>query len=224
MVFEKILLENGGLYTLFGTKPLTDITIPVGQEDNISLKFLSEASRERVVYLEYPGIREYEDWKQFVKKLSLKKFCVFEKTAPYDPLHMCCFVMNIEEAKKVFKKHQQLFIGKLGKEISFEKILEEATVSQSPTWDTILRDHQLMGLFYGYGEENVSSFGIGTQVDLPSNSEGKEKLLDFLPLPRYAVSKDDHTKDKYKAERSLIQKRLKNKDMVKESLKKLIEK
>ncbi len=223
---EKLLFEEGGVYTLFGSKPLTDILVFHGKETDISLSDLSEDSLKEMTYINDQTTDYLDAWKKFSQQVKWNKFRCFERASPFDPLHVSYFLLNVDNARDVYKKYQTLFTKKLGRKISFNQALEELEDPHSFFWETVFADHELSGLLYGYGEENIETFGkpSSAKAQFTEDVQSYAKInSSHFPLPIYAVSKHDTTTRKYIKERKKIQQIYRNKNFFDVSVKRLAE-
>lgn len=220
---EKILVEEGGVYTLFGSKPLTDILIFKGTERDISLKELSKTSLQEIVYVEDRTLEYFEAWKRFSKRLKFHKFRFFERTSLYDPLYTSYFFLNVERAKEVYEENREIFTRKLGKWVPFDEALKELEDPHSIFWGIVLTDHELAGLLYGYGKENVESFGKYSPSKTRFSETRKQNTKVQFPLPVYAVSENDRTTKRYREEQAKIQEIYRARPFLEVTLKRIAE-
>lgn len=217
--FLKVFLfEEGGAYTLFGDKPITDISFFIGTEDDICLDGLSKESLDAIVYEDDQVAQNGKVWKMFCKNLKCKNYLFVEQPSPFDPLHSSYCLVNIEAMKTVFEKYKEIFNQKTGKDLTFNLILDELQEPNSSLWNQIFQDHYLSGLLHGYGEENIKQFMKNSiSIHPPATlkfSHEEDNTSDSISLPIYAIAKDDVTLNKYKKQREKIKKIYENQDFL----------
>lgn len=221
---SQFLLEEGGIYTLFGDKPITDICFFIGTSEDISLEGLSDEAMKRVVYIDNESnLENWNVWKKYTQSIAYKQFCFIEVPCPADPLHVLYVMLNLKEVKKIICQYEKEFWSRIG--VNLQNFEEEVKNPKSFFWKKILTDHYLMGLLHGYGEKNSIYFGkllenLGSPI--PFTELRGPFSPDNFPLPVYASSQQgDSKKRSYEKQREKIKKIYKNKDFVEVTLKRL---
>lgn len=221
----QLLLEEGGAYTLFGDKPMTDICFFTGEQKDIRIEGLSKESMQTLTYVDNTNfIQNWNAWKKYIKSLSIKQFFFLEIPCPTDPLHRLYFLINIQAVKAIVKEHETDFRLRIGLELS--DIEEEIKNPKSRFWSQILFDHYLMGLLHGYGKENSLYFlKLLDGTEKPNRAEfiHQSSTVNTLSLPIYASSPNDPQKEKYLKQRKKIERIFNKKGFLKAVLEKLTE-
>ncbi len=212
----QFLFEEAGVYTLFGDKPMTCGCFFVGKEEDICLDGLSEESLKSIVYIDTTAmIENWNAWKKYAENISPTNFCFVEMPCPRDPSHILYYLVNINEVRKTIQQNEEDFQRRIGINIdNFESGLKNP---KSDFWNKALEDHYLMGLLHGYGKENSSYF-----IQLQEGTETRNPFEEFIgsissqnfPLPIYAPSQNDLTKQKYQQQREEIKKIYTNKNLL----------
>ncbi|MBX7066152.1 MAG: hypothetical protein K1X28_02865 [Parachlamydiales bacterium] len=153
--FEELLLEHGGAYTLFGSKPITI-------EDLISNE---DFEKVRIYLQEHPEIetiqggieRKFEEgwniWKTRMKKSS--RFIL--KEIDLNGCHYCVF-MNKKAVVETLLKYYDDFKQIVGKDFDPEQEVIAFSKGKTSFWHTLLLDHKAQGILFGYGYANASKF------------------------------------------------------------------
>lgn len=222
----RFLLQEGGIYTLFGDKPMTDACFFIGAEKEISLDGLSEEALQRVVYVDHKSLLDnWLAWKEYARSIPLKVFCFVEVPCPTDPLHVLYYLINTVRVKEVIEENKEEFRTRAG--INGDNFLQDLQNPKSSFWHNILADHYLMGLLHGYGKENSDYFIQVLEGVEPANLSEKFHFtqgpctLDNFPLPVYASLEADPVRDKYEEQRETIKKNYKNRNFLRVTLNQL---
>lgn len=219
---KKLLLEEGGVYTLLGDKPITDVLVYLGSEHDISLEGLSDESLQKVEYINDHTLENWNSWKTFAKDLKLTNFRFVERPCLRDPLHMIYLFVNVEKLRDLLQQHSPLFATELGMHFEIERVIGELDDPESTFWNGAFSNHCLSGLLHGYGEENSRHFlDIVKDETPPHFSEKFEGPItqDHFPLPTFATSSNDAVVEKYRQQRKTIQEVYKKRDFFRTTMK-----
>jgi hypothetical protein len=212
---RKFLLEEGGIYTLLGDKPVTDLLIYTGTEKDISLEGLSAESLETVQYVEDSTFENWKAWENFSKNLNFKNFRFIERPCLRDPLHTMYLFVNLEKLKELLRNYKNTFQRELGTNFEIEEVLRELDNPASSFWSAVFMNHCLSGLLHGYGEENCAYF-----ADMMKNETQPTFSEEFIgpideknfPLPLFATRSHDAVIQKYEKQREAIKQIYKGSD------------
>jgi hypothetical protein len=217
------LFIQGGVYSLFGDKPITEIFIFIGGEAD--LMPLTEEQLKTALFYDHSLADNWRAWKRFTEKLHTRRFIFAEHPCNSDPSQVTYLLLNVKRVKEVLEKHRLAFQSKTGYLFDTDKVIEEFRNPTSLFWEQAFSDHYLAGLLYGYGEENISNF-------LDHNQDGKRESSDQydpfataanFPIPRFAVSAQDKTSARYREQRKTIQAVYQDKDIVDVTIRHLLE-
>ena len=225
---KDLLIENAGIYTLYGDKPISEILFYTGNLKSLENAESLNVEQDEIFFVESETILKqlsnWRLWKDYQKTLKLNNFGFIEISPPNQTDYCFYYIINFEAARKVIEENLHDFTSRLGIDLSnYKKRLMDP---QSILWTKGFTDHYLMGLLYGFGKENAEYF-----VSRISNNEALEHFEivegpyneDNLPIPLYGSCKEDVQKQKFYFQKESIQKHLKNKNFVDEVLKKLTE-
>lgn len=177
--FKKFLFLEGGVYTLYGSKPMTELVLDSKTPEEklalqeAALKKLSkkELAEFKASCLEYEEKYWFEEtwdmWEEKLKDLPIKRFLFIERKIGI-PANLqenrYIYFVNIAETAKILKKYYSLFRNYVGFEFNPLSVVFEMKNPDSPFWNAIWRENCtyknvcLMGLLFGYGLENSYSF------------------------------------------------------------------
>jgi hypothetical protein len=224
---NQLLFEEEGIFTLLGDKPITELLVYL--KGALSFEEIPEDLRDQCFTKEDHTRENMEAWKNFSKNLRFPRFRLVEIACPTDEGHTLFLFVNIEQTRKTFQKYQDKFKEITQIDLSFEEAIKELENFNSPFWMKVLSDQYLMGLIFGYGEENIQFFL--TKIlpeENPDNFTFSEKFKglitkDHFPIPHFrcADSINDPTCCKYRTQREKIKLTFRDKDMMETSLEEL---
>ncbi len=218
---RKILLEEGGVYTLLGDKPITDLLIYKGGEESISLEGLSRESLEKIEYGDDSTFKDWNSWKKFSKKLNFKNFRFVERPCLNDPSYVMYLLVNIETLKKLLQEYNSLFSNEILKNFNIDQVINELDNPKSIFWNEAFKNHYICGLLHGYGEENSAHFKriMSGEIKASFSEKFEDSITqDNFPLPIFAVADNESMVKKYRQQRSHIQKIYRDKNFLKTTL------
>jgi hypothetical protein len=225
LFLNQFLFVNSGAYTLFGDKPITEMFLFVGSDDD--LMELTEEELKTAIPLDRSIVDNWKTWKRYIDKISCKNFIIKENACLLDPTHTIYSVLNVKSVKRVLGKHREAFQRVIGSSFDTDKVIEEFKDSSSYFWNKVFEDHYLSGLLFGYGEENIAYFldCMATQNTKIHFSDEYNPLatVNNFPLPSFALSAEDKTSDCYREQRIKIKKLCQDKDIIDLTIQRLME-
>jgi hypothetical protein len=176
--FRRLLFLEQGVYTLYGSKPMTEIILsPVSPEERLLLQeraFQQLSLKERSTLLassfEYEEKYWFEEtwsmWEEKLKTLPMHRYLFVERTIgiPSDQRDRYIYFVNILETAKVIRQHYPLFKEYVGFDFDPLAVVFEMKNPTSLFWTAIWgrevtdRSVCLMGILFGYGFENSYPF------------------------------------------------------------------
>ncbi|MDX8430237.1 MAG: hypothetical protein SNF33_00270 (plasmid) [Candidatus Algichlamydia australiensis] len=237
-----------GLYTLFGVKPVTEFCI----EYELISEIEKDKSRKDI---EVPSWKIHhkdsdykpwetsrrEQWEAFKKKIdtfSLKEhffveYCFNDKYQIYNAL----LFVHEPSLIELLNHHYPLFEQRLGEKFDTIEKVQELKNGEFRFWDKIFKDkdHYLMGLLFGFGEENSKAFQLESEGDkevakrrrshtpIAEARKSFENTLNLqdLRIPSfvsYSKQGEDKIVESYYKKRKSIQQYLEGKNLTKETL------
>ncbi|NGX44943.1 MAG: hypothetical protein K940chlam2_00083 [Chlamydiae bacterium] len=235
--FEEFFLNSPGIYTLFGTKPLSEISLNDATYDKWleELKPHLEGLPEKDRAKKLKKLKEYcdqnllpsywEKWMHWIKNHPSKNFLFLKRPTIYESLSNLS-VLNVVEASWIMQEHYDLFSRELGMEFDPFSMSLEFDNPESPFWEKIFSSHLLQGILLGFGERNSYFFNLEMQdekpLSNPSRGVGDSSCSFKLPLPAFRSYTVPPNQDpiivKYKEEKEEIKRYLAGKDLVQEVL------
>ena len=154
--FEKLILEHGGAYTLFGSKPITiESLIDISEENLQKIRewLLKHPEIETVGEVERKLEEGWDIWKKR-KQFSLR-FILREIDLDGD--QMLVF-MNTQMTEKALLKDYETFRQIVGKDFDAKQEIAAFRSGLTPFWQKLLLDYKAKGILFGYGYRNASLF------------------------------------------------------------------
>lgn len=237
--FKDIMLEEGAIFTLCGSKPLTIIPVSLYSDEEMQAFFdqMSDEEKKNAVIVEdYDLPQNWEKWERIHDRFPTTKFLFFKKEDIDCDKVVYIYFVNILETIKVLKENYTVFRQETG--LDFDPHHEVFDMEKgSEFWDQAHNNSVLMGLLYGFGPKNSFCFRDKykghDEADKPAQSLdsyfsdvhnfGTASVTNF-PLPIFASFSDskDEVIERYKMERVEIQKEYERHDFLDLTLQKLI--
>ena len=238
-LFKEVLLLEGGIFTLCGSKPMT--MVPIFKYDQKEFEqyyaTLSADEKKKMFRIDKHNIAEgWEKWKEFRKKLSFKKF-IFEELTDEQAGVTSIYLIDIVKTSLVIQENYQIFREQIGEDFHPLQLVVEFSnpLIQKKYWNKIRTNSLLMGLLLGYGKTNAYSFNW-KYFDHPAECNPFCKNLPFtfsrktyegivkysiedFDIPMFAsFVTPDETIEKYLKEKEQIQNLYRGKDFLDYSL------
>lgn len=243
---EEFFLEDVTIYTLFGSKPMSAVTIMnMSEEDLIesSMPILEHETEEKKIeiineirryYQDYDLAENYHRWIDWRKECKRSPYLFTSRPVPWDENIFNVYVIHIPEVIWTLQEHYSLFAKELKMEFDPFAVTLEFEDSSSLFWEKIFMSHFLQGILFGFGEKNAyffscrdqekellsfknCLFGKSTKIENQGNQTHRIELPSFRS---YATEKDPLI-EKYEMQRNLIEEFLEGKDFTDEALKKI---
>jgi hypothetical protein len=238
--FKDLLLEESGIYTLWGTKPITafEMCLYTPEElKKIQEKSLRGTKQETVVFRDYNFPENWKKWEEISDRYNVQKYMLFKKDNPDDPKLPMIFFVNILEAALTIQNNYHLFRKEVGYDFDSLDEVFDIENPDSKFWEKVFNNSKLMGILYGFGIKNASCFHWKFRKRQKKNPFFLKALhyrfsdtllhpnlssINLFSLPIFSsFSDDDEILEKYKLEKKKIEKAYKNRDFVQVTLEKL---
>ena len=210
--FTDFFLKGGAIYTLFGSKPMSQITIDTASENEwlesaVTYLWKEEEGRKKEIidqikqqHQEYDLLQNWEKWMAWRKKYPHSHFLFAKRPVDENETLFDAYIVNAPEVAWTLQKHYSLFSRELKMDFDpFEATLEFEDPN-SVFWERIFSNHLLQGVLHGYGERNAYFFSQRLALEaergkdfhvcmFDSSSSGKNKrdgdTIETLQLPLF---------------------------------------
>lgn len=224
--FSDLMLEEGCIYTLEGSKPIT-LTILYQYSDEIIKAYMDGLTKEDLksarLISKYDLPENWEKWKKIASRFPMKRYMLVEAKWHHDPEAKFLYFVDILKTALTIQEHYKEFSDAVGYDFDPMKVVLEIQTADAPFWKKIETNSLLWGILFGYGKENAYAFHwkyshtdqlVANFFDqLKGNSScemmiGKKKrTLTNLEIPSFiSFSTNDPVVRKYEGEREMIRK------------------
>lgn len=242
--FKELLLEEGAIYTLWGSKPVTRCVLYYYTEEEIEEYYnqMTEEEKKEAIIREDPLFEEnWEKWASIQNRFPMTRYLLFKRNNYGDKENKTAllYFVNILETALAMQRHYAMFKAVVGEDFNPFDMACEFNNIDSPFWKKVNDHAALIGILFGFGERNSWSFywkyfghqekyervaeAIPSQVSDPQHQYGQSSLADFS-LPVFMIVGDgkDEMVEKYRKEREEIKKIYKGQDFIELTLHKMM--
>ena len=233
--FEHLLLDNYGIYTLWGSKPMVRFEMCLYSPDELmklqkEVEEKSNIEMEKVVIENYDFPENWQKWEKVRDQFKISRFLILKRENPDDPKLPFIFFVNVLETALVIQENYPLFRKYIGEDFDSLEMVFELQEGSSKFWDIVFERSELVGILYGFGLKNTMCFSWKYQEN-KSNIQSFAHSLNFkfsnqrknygrvsvntISLPIFAeFGEDSSMVNRYEAERRKIKKIYKKQDFV----------
>jgi hypothetical protein len=231
--FEELLLEHGGAYTLFGSKPITIEELYEPSEDTLKQvnQYLQEHPEIESVMVDRHLEEGWNEWKK-MKSITLSQNYVL-KDMQLGESRILIFA-NIPNTIEILKKHYADFKQAINHDFIPVQLIGELKKGKLESWRKILLNRKTLGILTGYGYRNASLFA-SCPSDILSKAEPSENNDPRLPaecvlnnkpfrIPLFVMLDEEESKfllQRYKREREAIKQKYAGKNFLQVTLQQL---
>ena len=241
--FNDLMIDEHGIYTLWGSKPLTLIIIDhyTEKERQEYYESLSASEKENGIIIEKYDLPEnWKKWEEICPRFPFKKYLLFKSDLYDDPHASFIFFVDIFKTALVIQENYETFKKAVGFDFNPLEVVLEMQQNNSKFWEKLKGSAVHWGLLYGFGPKNSWTFHW-KNFEHPSSCEnflqsfegrfsnppikGKVKFaLSNLEIPSFiSFDENDEIIDQYKKQRLYIQNIYKGKDFLDATLEKLMQ-
>ncbi len=181
--FDDLLFVEGGAYTLWGSKPITEIVLYHYTDDEMNemLKGLSQEEKENC-YLDddYDLPLNWEKWEKIHTRFPIKKHLIFRSHYDEDGKASFVYIVDILKTAVVLESNYELFRRAVGFDFHPFEVVLEMPIRESTFWQKVRESKDgalLWGLLFGYGKINACAF-YWKYFDCPQSCKG---FIDSYP-------------------------------------------
>ncbi len=236
--FTGVMLQDQAIYTLCGSKPMTRISIHYFTEEEIQAFYeqMSEEEKKNGVVCENYAIAEnWEKWEKVRSKFPIKRYFFYKKDDVGDPKFASLYFVDPLKVAHTILENYMVFRNAIG--FDFDPFDEAFQIEQgSDFWEEVHKNSCLIGLLYGYGLKNSSTFhwkywgqteNCEGYTDCLTYYFGKigggKSTIENLTLPMFvSFFENDEVIENYKRERAKIQREYSRKDFLNHTLERLM--
>lgn len=224
---KHVMIENEGIYTLLGSKPMTTFSIsPFIDEEEKQVMYSAQSEQ----FKKYISLKKFtpcvadckqlwKDWKKVEKKYLGSQFLIVEFEKWEEGI-----LINIPSVTFILNKYHDEFV-KITGQFDPNKVIYQIGKNSDPFWSKIEENHYLLGLLLGFGEKNSKEFQEedkkrvqyqtrrASAEDPVPNKNPRNLTFEDLIIPPFVIySLVDDQVEKYKMEREQIIQLYQNQD------------
>ncbi len=225
--FKELLIDHGGAYTLFGSKPMTiECLAYYTPEEQLLLQiYLEEHSDLDYVTVDRKFEEGWAEWRKFSHAPLNKKYVFLQRQGKiFDEL----VFMNVNNMISVIEENRNFFEKICGENFSILEVEQKLRSGDREFLSLLTDDYITLGTVLGYGHQNAVCFeqrnrgSWDDQNPYPPASEDVRKseyYLDGKPfkLPVFVMFDPEEScelVEKYKKEREEIKARYAGRDFL----------
>jgi hypothetical protein len=233
--FHDLLFGEGVAFTLWGTKPITEIVLYhyTDEEMTAMLRETSKEERENCyVNDNYDLPDNWEKWEKVQSRFPIKKYLIFRSRFNEDGKISFVYFVDILKTATLIQSNYELFRRAVEFDFHPFEVVLDMQNRESPFWQKVRSSKEsplLWGLLFGYGKMNSLAY-YWKYFDCPHSCEDRLKSFPSQfsnPSPRGQVrlseknflipafisfSEDDEVIRRYQGERERIKNAYKGDD------------
>lgn len=158
--FKDIMLDHCAVYTLCGSKPMTKIDIYYHSEEEVMAwydQMSDEEKKTAVVVDDYDLPENWEKWEKICSHFPMSRYLFFRRVDPEDPNFASLYFVDIAKTASTLQENYAIFRSETG--FKFDPLKVVLAIKEWPEfWNKVFDSSTLVGLLYGFGLKNSSSF------------------------------------------------------------------
>ncbi len=225
-LFDNILFWEHGIYTLWGSKPITEIVLSHYTNDELAqIEKTASLNPSNNGYLVEGDLEEnWGKWEAVQSRFPMKRYLLFKSHDSVDGRHSFVYFVNILKTATVIQENYDLFSKAVGFDFHPLEVVLEMPNHESMFWNRLNNScdsPMLWGILFGFGRQNSHCF-YWKHFDCPKIGE---RFFDQFPgqfsnpeptgmirisaqnftLPTFvSFSDEDEVLERYKIERKKI--------------------
>lgn len=160
LFLKYMLIEEGGIYTLVGSKPMTAFSLApvIDEREKRELyaakdeNFRKHISLEKFQPTKEDARKLWNDWRKVEDKYLGSPFLIREDDQ-YGGI-----LINILSVTYILDRYYEEFEKIIREPITAKTFVYRIGEKGDPAWEKIKGNHYLMGLLFGFGEKNARCF------------------------------------------------------------------
>lgn len=231
-----VMLKESGIYTLWGSKPITLIQISFYSEDEIDQHYNTMTEAEK---MEYTIVSDYDLDENWIKWETIKhrflgnRFLFFHRDSISDGKIRNIYLVDLFTTALTIQENYSYFRNIIGFDFNPSEVVYEITQPNSQFWEIALKHSGLLGILFGYGPKNAWSFNwkFGNSISFLKNFQYpfsdtliyENVSMSNFSIPIFAIFADQGPAEKFLKEKKEIRRIYSRGDFVDITLSKLSE-
>lgn len=159
--FRDVMLEHSAIYTLWGSKPITEIIIERHSKEEAQAYYesLSEQEKQECWIVEdYDLLKNWGRWQQIQHRFPSTRYLFFECEWRNTSDALFVYFIDILKAAMTITENYPLFQKVVGVDFDPVAVVFEMPNKESLFWNKISGNALLWGILFGFGKENAYAF------------------------------------------------------------------
>lgn len=196
--FKDLLFEEEGAFTLFGDKPIVVSLLYYYTEEEFRTFYeaLPEAAKKNTQMTKYDFAENWSKWEKMKDRFPIYNYLFAKRCFSEDKKIYYGFFVNIVETALALQENYEDFRRVVG--YDFHPFDEVFTIKDENSifWKTVLKNHALQGILFGFGKKN--SYLFQWMVEKYDQDSNKEFIQNYLlaqisdKSPQYGTASIDN--------------------------------
>ncbi len=159
--FNDFMLDSRAIFTLWGSKPITEVVIDHHSEEEMEAFYnsLSEDEKKQCRVVEdYDLPENWNRWKKVSHRFPIKRYMLFQSNWYNDANATFIYFVDILKTACVIQENYETFRRLVGFDFSPPEVVMEIQDKDSKFWKKARNSSLLWGILFGYGKENAYTF------------------------------------------------------------------
>lgn len=162
--FDDLLFEEGAVFTLWGSKPMTEIILYHYSEEEMAVMFdnlTKEELENCYINYKYDLPKNWEKWEKIHSRFPIKKYLLFRSHFSEDKKVSFVYFVDILKSASIIHDHYDLFRKSVGRDFHPLEAVLEMPNTESFFWRKIRNSEEgalLWGILFGYGKINACAY------------------------------------------------------------------
>lgn len=159
--FDDLLFVEGGVYTLWGCKPVTEIVFYHYTEEEMQSNFSEDEKKDCFIQDVYDLPLNWEKWEKICSRFPFKKHLLFRSHFDEDGKASFVYFVDILKTAVTLESHYDMFRKAVQFDFHPLQVVLEMPDSKSIFWKKVRSAENsdlLWGLLFGYGKTNSFAF------------------------------------------------------------------
>lgn len=162
--FDDLLFDERAVFTLWGSKPMTEIILYHYSEEEMALMFENLTKEELencYINYKYDLPENWEKWEKTHSRFPIKKYLLFRSHFSDDKKVSFVYFVDILKSASIIQDNYNLFRKSVGMDFHPLEAVLEMPNAESSFWKKVRSSEDsalLWGILFGYGKVNACAY------------------------------------------------------------------
>jgi hypothetical protein len=241
--FEDVMLCENGIYTLYGSKPLTMIAVQQysdAEKQAFYDSLTEDEKKDGQICIDYSLDKTWFQWEKIQDRFPMNRYMFFKMDQFQDDHVFFVLFVDVLKTAALIQDNYEAFQKVIGADFHPLELTLNMKQKDSILWEKISENAHLLGLLFGFGKMNSYLFQwqhfdhpescndfcrniVSFLSEKPSKASMKYTINEFSIPAFKSFNLIDPVVDNFRDERNRIKEIYKGKDFLDLTLKKLTE-